>query len=74
VSGFLTGTLSGVTGLVVKPLSGALDFFSITTEGIRNTSKKDEEFIREKRLREPKITFDKMKLRRNYEEESEEDL
>ena len=43
VFGFLKGTAKGMTGLVVKPVSGALDFFSLTTEGIKNTSAKDEE-------------------------------
>ena len=27
-----------MSGLVVKPLSGALDFFSKTSEGIKNTA------------------------------------
>lgn len=43
--GFLKGTYKGVTGLVVKPISGTLDFISITTEGIKNTTKADEELL-----------------------------
>lgn len=38
MTGFLKGTYKGVSGLVVKPISGALDFFSKTSEGIKNTA------------------------------------
>ena len=34
--GFLKGTAKGVSGLVVKPISGTLDLFSMTAEGIKN--------------------------------------
>lgn len=39
ISGFFKGTAKGVAGFFIKPVSGTLDFFSLTTEGIRNTSK-----------------------------------
>jgi vacuolar protein sorting-associated protein 13A/C len=38
VVGFMKGTYKGVSGLVLKPVSGALDFFSKTSEGIKNTA------------------------------------
>ena len=41
--GFFKGTAKGIAGLVVKPLSGTLDFISITSEGIKNTTRPDEE-------------------------------
>jgi vacuolar protein sorting-associated protein 13A/C len=41
--GFFKGSAKGITGLVVKPVSGALDLLSLTSEGIRNTTKNDEE-------------------------------
>ena len=43
ILGFFKGTAKGVTGLFVKPISGTLDFVSITTEGLKNTSKNNEE-------------------------------
>lgn len=43
ILGFFKGTVKGVAGLVVKPISGTLDFLSSTTEGIKNTNKKLEE-------------------------------
>lgn len=43
VLGFFLGTAKGMAGLVVKPLSGTLDFFSLTSEGIKNTAKDDEQ-------------------------------
>lgn len=51
IIGFLKGTAKGLTGLVVKPISGTLDFFSLTTEGIKNTAKEDYELENDKRMR-----------------------
>jgi len=36
LTGFITGTFHGVCGAVVKPVAGAVDFFSKTTQGIEN--------------------------------------
>lgn len=36
--GILTGTVKGVSGLVVKPTIGLLDFFSQSTNGIKNST------------------------------------
>jgi vacuolar protein sorting-associated protein 13A/C len=33
--GFIRGTFDGVAGLIAKPVSGTLDFFSKTSEGIK---------------------------------------
>lgn len=51
-----TGTLQGVTGLFVKPISGVLDAASKTAEGVKNTAlifDKSEE----KREREPRVFY-----------------
>lgn len=37
MKGFMTGTYKGMSGLVVKPISGALDLISKTSEGIKNS-------------------------------------
>jgi len=37
--GFLIGLTKGLVGLVVKPVSGVIDFTSKTAEGIKNSSK-----------------------------------
>jgi hypothetical protein len=34
--GFFKGTLKGVSGLVIMPLSGTLDLLSKTSEGFKN--------------------------------------
>lgn len=49
--GFIKGTAKGVTGVIVKPMSGVLDFFSLTSEGLKNSTKKEEELALNKRLR-----------------------
>jgi hypothetical protein len=41
----MKGTAKGLAGLVVKPLSGALDFISITSEGIKNNTRPNEELL-----------------------------
>jgi vacuolar protein sorting-associated protein 13A/C len=35
-NGFMKGTFRGVSGLILMPLSGAIDFVSMTSEGIKN--------------------------------------
>jgi vacuolar protein sorting-associated protein 13A/C len=37
VKGFFKGTLQGISGLVIKPVTGILDAAAKTTEGIKNT-------------------------------------
>ena len=39
ILGFFKGAAQGVAGIVVKPISVTLDFISITSEGIKNTTK-----------------------------------
>lgn len=56
--GFMKGTVKGITGLVVKPLSGTLDFISITSEGIKNTTRPNAELISDKRLRLPRPFYE----------------
>ncbi len=38
VGGFFKGTLQGLTGVIVKPISGGLDLISKTAEGVKNTA------------------------------------
>lgn len=64
----MKGTAKGVTGLFVKPMSGALDFFSLTTEGIRNSNKREEELLQNKRLRLPRPFYEGERVIREYDE------
>ena len=41
--GFFKGAITGTAGLFVKPLAGAMDFVSKTSEGIQNATKSEEE-------------------------------
>mmetsp|Transcript_17068 Transcript_17068/g.26373 ORF Transcript_17068/g.26373 Transcript_17068/m.26373 type:complete len:94 (-) Transcript_17068:603-884(-) len=36
VKGFMKGTFKGIRGVIVKPISGTLDFVMKTTEGAQN--------------------------------------
>lgn len=38
VLGFFRGTAQGLTGVIIKPVTGILDFAANTTEGIKNTA------------------------------------
>ena len=53
IKGFFTGTYKGVSGLVVKPLTGALDFFSKTAEGIKNTASSSDKEVSKIRTMRP---------------------
>jgi len=64
----LKGTAKGVTGLIIKPVSGALDFFSMTTEGLKNSSKNIDELALNKRLRLPRPFYEKDMILREYDE------
>jgi vacuolar protein sorting-associated protein 13A/C len=66
--GFLKGTVKGVTGLVVKPVSGALDLISLTSEGIKNTTKTDYELLSDKRLRLPRPFYEIERTIREYDD------
>lgn len=51
LGGFFKGGLKGITGLVVKPVSGVVDATSKTAEGIKNTTKVFSKEARELRTR-----------------------
>ncbi len=38
VLGFFKGTAKGLAGLIIKPVTGVIDFASKTTEGLKNTA------------------------------------
>jgi vacuolar protein sorting-associated protein 13A/C len=53
----LKGTAKGVAGLVVKPVTGVLDFASKTTEGLKNTALHFEDKSNENRMRCPRVFY-----------------
>ena len=64
VAGFGKGILLGFAGLVVKPVSGMLDLFSKTTEGIKNTvNMEDLNIIK---VRKPRVFYGKYKIIKTY--------
>ena len=68
LGGFLTGTLKGFAGLVVKPVAGAMDFVSKTSEGIKNhaTSEEDQMFNSE-RFRLPRVFYSKERIFKTFD-------
>lgn len=61
----MKGTYKGVSGLVVKPISGALDFFSKTSEGIKNTTKTVDKEVEKVRALRP--FYGKKQQIKNYD-------
>ena len=53
LTGLAKGTYKGLSGLVVKPISGALDFFSKTSEGIKNSASSDDKIVNKIRIMRP---------------------
>jgi len=64
--GFLKGTVQGITGLVVKPVTGVLDAASNTAEGIKNTATAFDQKPNEIRMRFPRAFYGKDKYFRTY--------
>jgi len=60
----MKGMYKGITGLVVKPASGALDFVSKTTEGIKNNVSTKEKKV--KRIRNIRPFYGHMQLIKGY--------
>lgn len=50
----MKGTLKGLTGLVIKPVTGILDATSKTAEGVKNTAIHPNDRPNEDRLRHPR--------------------
>ena len=65
MKGFMKGTYRGLSGLVVKPISGTLDFFSKTSEGIKNTAGSTEKEVPKIRLMRP--FYGKQQLIKTYD-------
>ena len=61
----MTGTYKGLSGLLVKPVSGALDLLSKTSEGIKNNVNSAKE-KKVKRIRYIRPFYGKMQLIKGY--------
>lgn len=66
VLGFFKGTAQGVAGLVVKPVTGVVDFASKTTEGLKNTALYLEDKPNENRIRYPRVFYSESAMIREY--------
>ena len=64
--GFLKGTFQGVTGLLIKPVTGILDATSKTAEGIKNTTNQFDDGPNEKWERIPRVFYGPEKFYKNY--------
>ena len=68
IKGFLKGAFQGVTGLIIKPVTGVLDAASNTAEGIKNTATAFDQKPNENRMRYPRAFYGKDKFYRTYME------
>jgi vacuolar protein sorting-associated protein 13A/C len=64
--GFIKGAAQGVAGLVVKPMTGMIDFASKTTEGLKNTARIFEDHPNDIRIRHPRIFYTECSVLREY--------
>ncbi len=53
LKGLMTGTLKGLGGLVLMPVSGAIDLVSKTSEGFKNMISSDERQVSKVRIMRP---------------------
>ncbi len=55
-----------MAGLVIKPVTGIIDFASKTTEGIKNNALMFEDKANESRMRYPRVFYTECKILREY--------
>ena len=68
IGGFFTGALKGATGLIAKPVAGAMDFVSKTSEGIKNHATSEEDMMfNEERLRLPRVFYAKERVYKTFD-------
>ena len=65
--GFIKGTGQGLAGLIVKPVTGIIDFASKTTEGLKNTALYLEDKPNENRIRYPRVLYTETGMVREYD-------
>jgi len=68
VKGFFIGMYQGITGLVVKPITGTLDGASRAAEGVRNSVMRFEDESKEYRVRMPRAFYGQEKYYKDYEQ------
>ncbi|EAS01215.2 PH domain protein (macronuclear) [Tetrahymena thermophila SB210] len=66
VTGFLLGTVKGLTGAIVKPITGILDATSKTAEGLSNTVTHFDDKANDERNRLPRTFYDFMGYYKRY--------
>jgi len=71
-TGLLKGSLKGVGGLVVKPITGLLDVASHTSQGIVNTADLFDQRKKAKRIRQPRVTYSESGVIKPFNEEDAE--
>lgn len=64
--GFVKGAAKGLAGLVIKPVTGIIDFASKTTEGIKNNALIFEDKARESRMRYPRVFYTECLILKEY--------
>lgn len=70
--GLLKGSLKGMGGLVVKPITGLLDVASHTSQGIVNTADLFDQRKKAKRIRQPRVTYSESGIIKPFNEEDAE--
>ena len=66
VKGFFKGTWQGISGLIIKPVAGVLDFASKTAEGIKSTATHFDDKPNEARERAPRVFYEADKYYKTY--------
>ena len=64
--GFLSGTMLGLSGIVLKPVTGILDLTSKFTEGVKNTATYYDDKANDVRVRYPRVFYDRLKYIKSY--------
>ncbi len=69
VAGLFKGSVHGLAGLLVKPIAGVFDATSKTAEGIKNTATHFDDKPNERRMRMPRVFYEKEGYIKMYSEQ-----
>ncbi|EGR29518.1 PH domain protein [Ichthyophthirius multifiliis] len=68
IKGFIKGTWQGISGVIIKPVSGILDAISKTAEGFKNTAMYFDSKPNDQRLRQIRVFYEYEQFFQEYNE------
>jgi vacuolar protein sorting-associated protein 13A/C len=68
MKGLIKGTAKGITGLIIKPVTGILDASAKTAESVTNTATIFDDKPNDQRIRVPRIFYETTRYFKKYKD------